>query len=117
MLRIATSIEALLAGILGETRSPRRVFPNIDEVPNARTPTLPVSTRPSPVGDAAKPGTDLRHEALVRCIMPHVQVAGLGVIETGSRSEESALAGQKPPRSDSPPPCRPTTGRSTSLAA
>src|SRR5687768_8934922 len=33
--------------------------PNIEEVPNAGTPTLPVSTRPSPTGAAAKPGTEL----------------------------------------------------------
>ena len=51
--------------LVGGTRSQRRVSPNIEEVPNAETPSLPVSTRPSPAGDAAKPGTDLGHEALV----------------------------------------------------
>jgi hypothetical protein len=52
------------SGPVGQTRSPRRVCPNIDEVPNARTPLLPVSTRPSPARDAAKPGSDLWREAL-----------------------------------------------------
>ena len=52
------------SGPVGQTLSPHRVCPNIDEVPNARTPLLPVSTRPSPAGDAAKPGSDLGREAL-----------------------------------------------------
>ena len=61
----ATSAHAS-SELVGETRSPRRVSPNIHKVPNARTPVLPVSTRPSPAGDAAKPGTDLGHEVLAR---------------------------------------------------
>src|SRR5688500_18446221 len=56
---------ASLSRLVGETRSPRRVSPNIEDVPNARTPSLPVSTRPSLAGDAAKPGPDFGHEALV----------------------------------------------------
>ena len=61
--RLAPTANAWHTALVGQTRSPRRLRPDIDEVPNARTPTSPVSTRPSPAGDAAKPGTDLGHEA------------------------------------------------------
>ena len=59
-------MNAAASSLVGGTPSPPGVSPNIDEVPSARTATLPVSTRPSPAGNAAKPDTDLEHEALVR---------------------------------------------------
>jgi predicted metal-binding protein len=52
-------------GLVGETRSPRRVSPNVEEIPNADMPIWPGSTRPSPAQRGrGEPGTDLGHEVL-----------------------------------------------------
>jgi hypothetical protein len=49
----------------GETRSLRRVSPNVDESPNARCPIGPGSTCPSPAQRGrGEPGTNLGHEGL-----------------------------------------------------
>jgi hypothetical protein len=55
---------ALLAG---ETRSPRRVSPSVEEGPSADCPIGPGSTCPSPAQRGrGEPGTNLGHEVLVR---------------------------------------------------
>jgi hypothetical protein len=52
--------------LVGEARSPRRVSPNVEEVPNAWMPIWPGSPRPSPAKRGrGEPGTDLGLEALV----------------------------------------------------
>jgi putative ATP-binding cassette transporter len=55
--------------VLGETRScseePRRVSPNVEEVPSAECPIGPGSTRPSKRSGGGEPGTNLGHEVLV----------------------------------------------------
>jgi len=49
-----------------ETRSPRRVSPNVEEVTNAEVPVGPGSTRPSPAQRGrGEPGPSSGHEALV----------------------------------------------------
>jgi DNA-binding winged helix-turn-helix (wHTH) protein/tetratricopeptide (TPR) repeat protein len=51
--------------LVGETRSPRRVCPDVEEVPNAERPIWPGSPCPSPAQRGrGEPGTDLGHEAL-----------------------------------------------------
>jgi hypothetical protein len=51
--------------LVGETRSPRRVSPNVEEVPNAGMPIWPGSPRPSPAQRGrGEPGSDLGHEIL-----------------------------------------------------
>ena len=51
--------------LVGETRSPRRVSPDVEVVPNAEKPILPGSPRPSPAQRGrGEPGTDLGHEVL-----------------------------------------------------
>jgi glycolate oxidase len=51
--------------LVGETRSPRRVSPNVEEVPSAECPIGPGSTRPSPAQRGrGEPGTNLGHEVL-----------------------------------------------------
>jgi len=55
-----------------ETRSPRRVSSDVEEVPNARRPTWPGSTRPSPAQRGrGEHGTDGGHEALVWGLLDH----------------------------------------------
>jgi thiol-disulfide isomerase/thioredoxin len=54
--------------LAGETRNPRRVSPNVEEVPNAEMPIWPGSPRPSPAQRGrGEPGTDLGHDALAAC--------------------------------------------------
>jgi tetratricopeptide (TPR) repeat protein len=53
--------------LVGETRSPRRVFPDVEEGPSAECPIGPGSTRPSPAQrGCGEPGTNLGHEVLER---------------------------------------------------
>jgi hypothetical protein len=58
-------LATLLGALVGETRSPRRVSPNVAEGPNADMPFWPGSTRPSPAQRGrGEPGTDLGYEVL-----------------------------------------------------
>src|SRR6185295_863661 len=54
-----------MASLVGETRSPRRVSPNVEEEPSAECPIGPGSTRPSSAAGCGEPGTNLGHEVLV----------------------------------------------------
>jgi bifunctional non-homologous end joining protein LigD len=54
------------AELVGETRSPRRVSPHVEEGPSADCPIGPGSTCPSPAQRGrGEPGTNLGHEVLV----------------------------------------------------
>jgi hypothetical protein len=53
-------------GLVGETRSPRRVSPNVEEGPSAECPIGTGSTCPSPAQRGrGEPGTNLGHEVLL----------------------------------------------------
>jgi signal transduction histidine kinase/CheY-like chemotaxis protein len=69
---------APIAGpLVGETRSPRRVSPNVEEGPSADCPIGSGSTCPSPAQRGrGEPGTNLGHEILVRV---SVQDTGIGM--------------------------------------
>ena len=48
--------------LVGETRSLRRVSPNVEQIPSAECPIGPGSTRPSSAAGCGEPGTNLGHE-------------------------------------------------------
>jgi transcriptional regulator with GAF, ATPase, and Fis domain len=52
------------AALVGETRSPLRVSPDVEEAPSAECPIVPGSTRPHSAAGRGEPGTNLGHEAL-----------------------------------------------------
>jgi cyanocobalamin reductase (cyanide-eliminating) / alkylcobalamin dealkylase len=59
------ALNDIASALSGETRSPRRVSPDVEAVPNAEKPIWSGSTRPSPAQRGqGEPGTDLGHEAL-----------------------------------------------------
>jgi DNA-binding transcriptional LysR family regulator len=66
----------LSEGLIGETRSPRRVSTHVKEVPSAGAAKGRVSMRPSLAGAAAKPSTNLGHEVLVSSDALEVEVFG-----------------------------------------
>jgi acyl transferase domain-containing protein/tryptophanase/pimeloyl-ACP methyl ester carboxylesterase/NAD(P)-dependent dehydrogenase (short-subunit alcohol dehydrogenase family) len=77
--RVATEheVSAAESALVGETRSPRRVSPSVEEVPSAACPIGTGSTYPSPAQRGrGEPGTNLGHEVLVP--RPATDIAVIG---------------------------------------
>jgi hypothetical protein len=78
--------------LVGGTRSPRRVSPNVEEVASAECPIGPGSPRPSKRSGGGEPGTKLGHEVLVVSALGVLSIFGCAKDEPKSNGNELSKA-------------------------